>query len=335
MLALDGVDLELEEGESIGLVGPNGAGKTTFLRVLAGLEEPSAGEVRFLGRRVGSKTRLGGTITMIFQRPVMFNRTVFENVAYGLKVGGADAEEARERVKWALEKVELQGFEDRRASDLSGGEQQRVAIARALALKPRVLLVDEPTASLDPRSAAIVEKILAQLKDDDGTGVVLATHNIPQAGRLCDKIGLLIKGKIVRFGSEADLMEGADETLRDFAFFGNLFSGRSLRLGDGLSEIVLRDGTSLVASETKEGNVLIRLRPEDIIVSTREISTSARNVLPGRVVSIAQDGSSILLGVDAGVRMFARITPASLREMGLGPGSPVYLVFKASCVEVL
>ncbi len=192
--ALNDVNLEIKRGEIFALVGHSGAGKTTLLRILALLEKPDSGEYYYDGKLANEEHRK--KITMVFQKPVMFNASVFSNVAYGLKLRGYSRNEIKERVREVLKLVNLEGYEKYNAKKLSGGQQQRVAIARAIAIEPELLLMDEPTANLDPANAAMIEQIIEKIARR-GTTVVLATHNLFQAKRLSDRIAHLFSGKIV------------------------------------------------------------------------------------------------------------------------------------------
>lgn len=216
--ALSEVDLEVKNGEVLTIIGPNGAGKTTLLRILALLDEPSSGEISYRGQRVdrSSVQEYRKRITMVFQRPVLFNDTVFENIAYGLRLRGLEGEEVAQRVNDALSSVMLDGFGSRPAKKLSGGEQQRVVLARALALEPELLLLDEPTANLDPTNAHIVERIIKNLRGR--TTVVVATHNIFQARRLSDRVGCLLNGKIIDIDRPRNIfIKPKNEIIRKFA----------------------------------------------------------------------------------------------------------------------
>lgn len=216
--ALRGVSLEIEDGEILTIIGPNGAGKTTLLRILALLDEPSSGKVLYRGQYVNSSniSHLRKKITMVFQRPVLLDDTVYENVAYGLKLRGLKDDEIIHRVEEVLDSVMLKNFSHRMAKKLSGGEQQRVVLARALALNPELLLLDEPTANLDPTNAAIVERIIKQLRGK--STVVVATHNIFQAKRLSDRVGCILNGMIIDVDETKNLFtKPRNEIIRKFA----------------------------------------------------------------------------------------------------------------------
>jgi len=195
--ALSNINLEVNKGEILTVIGPNGSGKTTLLRLLALLDNPSSGEIIYNGEKIDESNAVNyrKEITMVFQKPVLFNTTVFENIAYGLRLRGLEEKQIAARVENALSSVMLSGFGSRIAKKLSGGEQQRVILARALALDPQLLLLDEPTANLDPTNALIVEKIIRGLRGR--TTVVVATHNIFQAGRLSDRVVCLLNGRII------------------------------------------------------------------------------------------------------------------------------------------
>ncbi len=196
--------LEIYEGEILGLVGPSGAGKSTLLRHLNFLEEPAGGfltyrEARFNG--VLPPLELRRTVTTVFQRPVLLNRSVAANVAYGLKLRGKDARAREQAVAEALQRVGLADLADAPARTLSGGEAQRVALARALVIEPDVLLLDEPTANLDPYNIKLIEQIVAEVNRERGTTVVLVTHNIFQAKRLAHRTALILDGRLVEIAN--------------------------------------------------------------------------------------------------------------------------------------
>ncbi|RME50400.1 MAG: phosphate ABC transporter ATP-binding protein [Caldilineae bacterium] len=193
--------LDIFAGEILALVGPSGAGKSTLLRLLNFLESPDEGQIVF-----EDSFTLNGKppplpvrrrVTTVFQQPLLLNRSVAANVAYGLAVRGERGRAAAEAVSAALAAVGLQHLADAPARRLSGGEAQRVALARALVIRPHVLLLDEPTANLDPYNVKLIEAIVRQTNAEHGTTVVLVTHNIFQARRLAHRTGLLLEGRLI------------------------------------------------------------------------------------------------------------------------------------------
>jgi tungstate transport system ATP-binding protein len=186
-VALDVEELTIAEGRLYTLTGANGAGKSTLLSILAFLTPPTSGEIFYAGNRVdwnhGSVEEYRRKVTLLHQSPYLFVGSVHDNVAFGLKVRGIPGEEQRRIVDRALDGVGLQGFRDRKARELSGGEAQRVAMARALALNPEVLLLDEPLANIDRETAGLLETVIASLPAR-GTTVVMTTHDPDHPGRL-------------------------------------------------------------------------------------------------------------------------------------------------------
>ncbi|HUL56692.1 MAG TPA: ATP-binding cassette domain-containing protein [Usitatibacter sp.] len=188
--ALHQVDLRLDGDVPVAILGANGAGKTVLLRTLHGLVAPSEGAVLWSGSRARPRDQ-----AMVFQRPVLLRRSTLANVEYALAVNGVRGAERRARAREALARVGLEALARRPARVLSGGEQQRLALARAWALKPRVMFLDEPTASLDPAAAAEVERIIGEIRGA-GTALVFTTHHLGFAGRIASEIVFLHEGRI-------------------------------------------------------------------------------------------------------------------------------------------
>ena len=191
--------LDVCRGEVLAIVGPSGAGKSTLLRLLNFLEPPTNGRIRFQGVTFSAADpaplSLRRQVTTVFQRPLLLNRSVIANVRYGLRLRGRRDE--TEAVGAALAQVDLLAAARQPARTLSGGEAQRVALARALVLNPSVLLLDEPTANLDPYNVALIEAIVSNLNQERGMTLVLVTHNVFQARRLASRVALLLGGRIV------------------------------------------------------------------------------------------------------------------------------------------
>lgn len=198
-VVLDIDHLEIRRGEIFALVGPSGAGKSTLLRLLNFLEAPTSGSLEFEGHEypAGSSIPLDikRRVTMVFQRPMLLNCSVWDNVTYGLRLRGL--KDSQRRVMDALEEVGLGQFAKQQARTLSGGEAQRVSLARAIVLKPDVLLLDEPTANLDPYNVGLIENIIRKINQQDQTTLILVTHNVFQAKRLASRVGFILEGRLI------------------------------------------------------------------------------------------------------------------------------------------
>ena len=318
---LDIPRMSLDRGRVYALVGPNGSGKTTLLSILNLLVRPTAGSIRYQGSPAGMsepvRRRQRLSMSFLLQDPYLFNTTVNGNVSWGLCARGVPKEEIPGRTARALEMVGLEGFGERRARTLSGGEAQRTALARSLATEPEVILLDEPTANIDPSSAAAFESTIRRINREKGVTVVLTTHNLDQARRLGDEVHTLFSGQLIP--SPMD----------------NLFTGRFLeKEGHPIFE------TGQLPLQVTTPDTLFEVThalipPEDILVSLEPIVSSARNVLAGKITGISEQPASVRLSVEAGEVFTVDITPDSCRELGLGLGSDVFLTFKASSVRLL
>lgn len=213
--ALDNVNFEAIGGKIVVTVGVNGAGKTTLLRICAGLEKLGKGKILFNNKPIVDK-ELRQIATLVFQRTAMFSSSVSDNLEFGLKIRKLSSPEIKKRITEALHDVGLMDFEKRRAKKTSGGEMQRIALARAFLLEPKILLLDEPTANLDPHSATIIENAIRKRKSRENI-IVVATHNLNQARRLGDEIVHMHGGKIVERAATEEFFENpSNEITRKF-----------------------------------------------------------------------------------------------------------------------
>jgi tungstate transport system ATP-binding protein len=335
-IVLENVNLLIQTGEILALLGPNGSGKSTILKILAFLENATSGEVKFQDEAVNAKNteRLRMHSTLVFQKTTLFDLSVRDNVAYGLKIRKVPKAEQDEAVREALRIVKLEGFEKRSACKLSGGEQQRVAIARALVLKTKLLLLDEPTANLDPKNALIIEEVIATVNRELKTTIVLATHNMFQAKILPSRIALINDGKITEVGPPAEIFGKLSKNLASFAAVDNTFIGDAQSTSEGTTILELGNGVHVEVTAQRQGETSIFISPQDIILSKNDIQSSARNVFKGKITEITDSGTLVKLKVDVG-RLFAvQITKRSFKEMALNLDSEVYIAFKASSVNV-
>jgi tungstate transport system ATP-binding protein len=218
---LKNINLSIEKGEIFTLIGPTGAGKTTLLRLIDLLDIPSGGSIRFddidIGKSNDTRLEMRRRMAFVLQKPVVFNTSVYENVAYGLKWRNINKEDIRRRVDDILEIVELSDYTNRKARTLSGGEVQRVAIARAIAIDPELLILDEPTANLDPMSARKVEQLISNINKQKQTTIIIATHDMAQVQRLADRVSIILDGEIQQTGYWQDILNSPRNA--DIAYF--------------------------------------------------------------------------------------------------------------------
>jgi len=336
-IVLDAINLKIHEGEILALLGPNGSGKTTILKILAFIENPSSGEVTFQGEEINfkntEKVRLQSTL--VFQKTTVFGTSVYNNIAYGLKLRKVRKETREKEVKKALKLVKLEGFEKRNARKLSGGEQQRVAIARALVLKTKLLLLDEPTANLDPKNAGILEEVIDTVNRENKTTIVMATHNMFQAKKLPHRIALMDEGKITEVGTPEEIFGKLSKNLASFAAVDNTFTGTAKPTAAGTSIVDVGNRVQIEITTRRQGATVVFINPRDIIVSKTAVESSARNMFKGKITEITDLDSLVKLTVNVGKPFSVQVTKRSFNEMGLCLNAEVFIAFKASSVQVI
>jgi molybdopterin-binding protein len=320
VLAID--HLRIAESGVTVLVGENGSGKTTLLRLLNGLLDPAEGSIQFRGLplEAAGRTAVRAQSVMVHQLPLLFRGTVAQNVGYGLWIRGVPRDEIADRVAGALEQVGLPGFAHRRATALSGGEMQRVCLARALALAPRVLLLDEPTANVDPDSRSVVERVIRN-RAGSGVSVVMSTHAMETAYRLCDTLLSMETGRIVE--QEENILKGAVErTDEQFTQFR----------ADGASA---GSPGAAIRCPARQGEFRVAVLPmNELILSREPLDSSARNRLRGTVTAIEPLAGLLRVTVDCGVLLKALVTPSAAEEIGVAAGRDLVVTFKASAVRL-
>lgn len=340
---LKDVSFTIDRREIFTFIGPSGSGKTTILRLIDMLERPTRGGIFIRGTNISSmknrdRIAVRRTMSMVFQKPSPLRGSVFENVAIGLRFREVAREEIQARVPEALELVGLGDYQERKAITLSGGEMQRVAIARAVATKPDVLLLDEPTANLDPVSTEKIENLIGALKDRFGITIVLSTHDMVQGQRLADRIGVVIDGRIGQIGTSKEIFyQPMNRAVAHMVGVENILEGVVSSNEGGLAYVDMNGVTIAAASPATPGTpVTIYMRPEDITFYEKDsIRSSARNIFAGRITKVLPMGPMVRLKVDAGVKLTAVITQRSYEELGLALGKETELTFKASAIHVV
>jgi molybdopterin-binding protein len=331
--ALSELTLNIEDNITA-IIGYSGAGKTTLLKLFAGLEMPTFGVMRFKGIEVTNRNvqNLRQEVTMLFQEPIFFNQSVEDNVAYGLRRRGVKKEDAWQRGKHVLSSLGLNGFEKRKAAKLSGGEQQRVALARALVLEPKVLLLDEPTSDLDPTNTRVIINLIKEFSKK--APVIIATHDFRHIIELADRIAVLIDGDIRQYDSPNKIFyEPRSEEVARFVGTENIFQGKVISNKGGVATVDIGQQEIHVCSNVASGDVKVFIRPENIILSTNQLKSSARNNIQGKIVTIIQIGSVFRITLENGVSAF--ITKQSLDELELCVGKKIFAAFKATAAHLI
>ena len=305
--AVADVSLAVEQGEFFGLLGPSGCGKTTTLRMIAGLEKPDSGSILFRDADITNLPPERRGFGMVFQNYALFpHLNVFENVAFGLRARHAAKTEMNDRVRSALELVQLPGYEKRAIDELSGGQQQRVAIARAIAIEPALLLFDEPLSNLDVSLREETRSELRELVTRLGLTAVYVTHDQEEAFALCDRISVMVGGKLMQTGKPRELYEQpADIAVARFLGRNNLI--RAMRLSSSKTtegEFKTLDGehtlhVPVTRDELAPLNkpVVLAIRPEHVQLSSN--NENAPNTLRGVVKEIVFAGATSTVRVDA------------------------------------
>ena len=333
---LDIPELALEAGTVLALIGPNGSGKTTLLKTLAGLLAPASGLITFRGAPLTSGYRR--QVTMVFQAPLLFDATVAVNLESGLKLHGLPTPERAARVQDVAARFGLTHLLARSARNLSGGEAQRTSLARAFTLRPEILFLDEPFAALDPPTREALLEDLASALKTTGTTAVFATHDQMEALRVADRIAVLNLGRIHQTGPAQEVINRpADAFVAGFVGMETILDASVTATAPGEFQVEAGGQTLVALGEVAPGDeVRLGLRPENITLSLHpDASTSARNHFPCLVTRIVARGPFFKVELDCGFYLAAYVTPTSLEELGLAPGSPVVASFKATAVHVL
>jgi len=338
---LKNINIQVERGEVFALIGPTGAGKTTLLRLFDLLDTPSSGKIYFDGSDVSEsgKRKLEARRRMAFvlQKPIVFNRSVYDNIAYGLKLRGLKKEDIRQKVANILEMIGLTADKSRNARTLSGGEVQRVAIARAIVSQPELLLLDEPTANLDPNSASKIEGLITEIRRQYNTTIIMATHDMSQGQRLADRIGVLLDGEISQTGNSRDVFTSPrNREIAEFVGVENILDGVIVSNEDRVVTIEINGRLIEAVSDYPAGEKISAcVRPEDITLALSEISSSARNSFAAVVTRALTVGSLARIEIDCGFPLVVTVTKRSVEGLKLEKGRHVYATFKATGVHVI
>ncbi len=266
--ALDRVSVTIRENEFFTLLGPSGCGKTTLLRLIAGFDFPSEGEILLYGKDIAPLPPYRRPVNTVFQNYALFpHMTVAQNIAFGLEMLGKEKAETQARVEEMLKLVRMEAMRDRRTSQISGGQQQRVALARALAPRPKVLLLDEPLSALDYKLRKEMQVELKRLQLETGITFIFVTHDQEEALTMSDRIAVMSAGRILQVGSPRDIYDRPSERfVADFIGETNFLTGEVRGFARGRAEVMLPGGAVVSASVPEglspSGTVTVVVRPE-------------------------------------------------------------------------
>lgn len=339
---LSDVNFSVKEGECLSIIGPNGSGKTTLLSIIGLLIPPTRGKVLYKGRNVTDlskreKVKVRREFSLVRQKPVVLDTSVYNNIAYGLRVRNVDRTMIKKQVNKIIDMVGLEGFKNQNARSLSGGEMQRVAIAMNFVLDPEIYLLDEVSANLDPKNVSLVERFINKIKNENKT-IIISTHDRTEAIKFSDRVAVLTNGKISQIGSINDVFTSPkNEYAAVFVGYENVFLGKAkFNENIGLTRIKVNDIT-INASVRKEGKVKVCIKPESIGLSKNPpAKTSYQNSIHGTITQIRDLGNinHIKAKCDS-TEFLISITKLSLKDLNLDIGSKVFLNFKATDIELL
>lgn len=335
--AVRGIDLTVGRGEFFSILGPSGCGKTTTLRLIAGFEEPTAGEVLIQDRLMTHVPAYRRPVNTVFQSYALFNHlTVWDNIAFGLRIQKCSRSEVQSRVEEALRLVKMESFARRYPAQLSGGQQQRVALARALVNRPAVVLLDEPLGALDLKLRKEMQVELSNLHKELGITFVMVTHDQEEALSLSDRIAVMNEGRIEQVGSPSEIYEYPKTPfVADFIGDTNLFQGRVEKSDSHILQVTTEKGLKILvqAAEPWNGNlpgqVVVSVRPEKIQVSLDEPGLHA-NCFEGRLKHTMYLGTHVhyVVELESGDRLTV-LQPSKLSNLP-DPHTPVHVHWRAS-----
>ncbi|MCB4771272.1 ABC transporter ATP-binding protein [Ancylobacter sp. Lp-2] len=329
-VAVAEVSFNIEKGEFIALMGPSGCGKTTTLRMIAGLDTPSEGELRLWGRRINEDAPWERDAPLVWQNYALFPfLSVVKNVEFGLKQRGLPAAERRKKAMEWMERLGIAGFAERSVDQLSGGQRQRVALARALALEPDMLLLDEPLSALDPHLRVRMQSELVRLHRELGITFVCVTHSHSEAFAMADRVVIMSEGRVQQIGApRAIYRRAANRFVAEFVGGNNLFAGKASRASSGSLRIDGPFGSALAPLPPDpaigEGaSVTLVVAADRIdIAATR---TGTGNEIEARVVTMEVVGSSatVFLETAGGAELSVQRSLHQIEDTPLNPGQAV------------
>ncbi|MCX5707934.1 MAG: ABC transporter ATP-binding protein [Candidatus Omnitrophica bacterium] len=329
--------LSLAEGKVLAVIGPNGAGKTTLLNTLAFFERPKGALIELFGKRLKKPQidlNLRRLISVVFPRPYLLNDTVFNNIALPLRIRGIRNTAA---VGQACEDFKIAHLKTKNALKISHGEMHRVALARALVTQPRLLLMDEPFSSLDPRYKDTLITDLRRTIRDNHLTTVFVTQDQSEALRLGDEICVMKNGRILQRDLPSRLFSHpASRDVADFVGIETIIEGQVVKKEDNLCSVKINGTTLEAISACERGdNVFVCIRPEDVIISRQDEATSARNRFKAKIIKIEPWMLEYKVAIEAGFPLVSFVTKQSIESLNLKPEKEIFVSFKATAIHLI
>jgi len=334
VIAVNDISIHVEKGEFFSLLGPSGCGKTTTLRIIAGFEKPDKGEVYIGETLVNELPPEKRNVGMVFQNYALFpNMTVFDNIAFPLKMKRLPKDEIRRRVKELLELVRLEGFEERYPRQLSGGQQQRVALARALARDPEILLLDEPLSNLDAKLRVALRYEIRRIQKEVGITAIYVTHDQEEALSISDRVAIMNNGKIEQIGTPEEVYSNPKTLfVADFLGLKNIFEGKII---GNIVRFMNVDLKLEYKPVDKEGEVLVVIRPDSIRLANEPPSVRHNTVvLKGIVKEKIFMGSLTKIIIEVDKRSLETVYPSAQASEYM-MGQVVYVVIDEKGLEII
>ncbi len=332
--AVKRMNFEIREGEFLAFMGPSGCGKTTTLRMLAGLEQPTEGDIRLAGKSLLNVKPHERDTPMVWQSLALFPfLNARENVEFGLKMRGVDALNRKRRALDWLERLGISEFAERNVNSLSGGQRQRVALARALVTEPKILLLDEPLSALDAHLVIRMQAVLTKLQRELGITFVYVTHSQSEAFAMADRIVIMSKGEIAQIGSARDIYRTpANRFVAEFVGRNNIFSGR----GTGKNQIATGAGTFLLNEDVlKDAEATFVVAADLMTPSLSRPKTG--NVVEAQFLSEEFVGAMVTMFLETkgGMELKVQVQERTIADFRREPGQTVYLSFDPARAHVL
>jgi len=339
-VALEEVNFEIREGEFMTFLGPSGCGKTTCLRLISGFDFPSTGQVFIGGEDVTRKPPYKRDVNQVFQSYALFpHLTIYENIAFGLRMKGIPKAEVKRRVDHVVEMTSLGEFVQRKPAQMSGGQRQRVALARAIVCEPKVLLLDEPLSALDAKLRIQMRLELKQLQKRLGITFIFVTHDQEEALTMSDRIAVINKGRVEQIGSVSEIYyEPATRFVASFIGETNIYSARVESRANGLATCEIEGGLRIQAQDNPrvtDAEVLLSLRPEKIRLSRTR--PEGPNAFPGKISLEIFKGAMDELTVvtEGGVEVGAVLANDGVQDSDFHEGEQVFFSIQPADINVI